>query len=177
MSSDDDFIPLEDDGSSVNEITPISDIEPIEELSNDQLLADAIPIDSFEDSPIEIPPASSDSPNRGGDASDPLNMEPIDLADDDADDGVNRQIRNFEKAKKTEDLSKWNRTPDPDGVGAIRCKSFVSKLRLDAIDHLDEQINAWLDEHPDYTVKHVISSVGILTGKAKEDALFINVFV
>jgi len=119
MAKDDDFIPLEDDGGS---------------SGDDDLLSGAIPIDQLEevedleevsDSPKPPPPPSAGSASE---------IEAIDLADDDdEDDSANREIRTFGKEKKEEDDSRWKRQPDPNGVGGIRCKTFVAKLRLDAV--------------------------------------------
>lgn len=71
----------------------------------------------------------------------------------------------------------WNRKPNVTGQGAIHVKTFVAKLRLDAVRHLDEQVNTWLDAHPEYEVKFVTSSVGDLVGKNTEPALFLTVWV
>ncbi len=77
----------------------------------------------------------------------------------------------------TKHEDKWNRTPNTPGTGAIHVKTFVTKLRLDAIDHMDQQINEWLDAHPQYEVKFVTTTVGKLVGKITEEALFVNVWV
>lgn len=71
----------------------------------------------------------------------------------------------------------WQRTPNTPGTGAIHCKTFVAKLRMDAITHLDTQVNEWLDNHPEYEVKFVTTTVGTLFGKNKEEAMFMNVWV
>jgi len=71
----------------------------------------------------------------------------------------------------------WNRKPNLTGQGAIHVKTFVAKLRLDAVEHLDEQVNEWLDAHPEYEVKFVTTTVGQLVGKTTEDALFMSVWV
>lgn len=166
MAKDDDFIPLEDDGSSSS--------------GEDDLLAGAIPIDQLEEVEEvedleEVSESSPPPPPTAGSASE---IEAIDLADDDdEEDSANREIRTFGKEKKEDDDSRWNRQPDPTGAGGTRCKTFVAKLRLDAIEYLDEQVNRWLDAHPTYTVKRTSASIGILKGKEKEDAIFLTVFV
>lgn len=71
----------------------------------------------------------------------------------------------------------WNRSPNVTGTGAIHVKSFHCKLTGDSLDFLDEQINEWLDAHPQYEVKFVTTSVGEWTGKAKEPNLIVNVWV
>lgn len=72
---------------------------------------------------------------------------------------------------------KWQRAPVKTGTGACHVRTFVTKLRLDAIEHIDEQVNAWLDEHPEYEVKFVTTSVGKMVGKTTEEALIMNVWV
>ncbi len=69
------------------------------------------------------------------------------------------------------------RMPNADGKGAVRVKTFHSKLRVDALDFLDEQINQWLEEHPEYEVKFATTTIGPLSGKTTEPALFVNVWV
>lgn len=123
--------------------------------SDDDLLADAIP----------IPPQDEDE------------LEPIEFeeGDEDDDDDHTNQIRSFGAAKR--EMSRWKHQPVSTGKGARHVRTFVAKLRLDAIDHLDEQINEWLDEHPDFDVKFVTTSVGMLVGKNTEEALFVSVWV
>jgi hypothetical protein len=71
----------------------------------------------------------------------------------------------------------WNRQPNKDGRGATHCKTFVVKLRMDAIENLDAQINEWLDAHPELEVKFSTSAIGVLVGKINEPAMFIQVWV
>ena len=72
---------------------------------------------------------------------------------------------------------KWNRTPNVTGQGAIHVKSFHAKLTGESLAFLDEQINEWLDAHPQYEVKMVTSSVGEWAGKTKEPNLIVQVWV
>jgi len=71
----------------------------------------------------------------------------------------------------------WNRTPNVTGTGAIHVRSFHCKLAEESLRYLDTQINEWLDEHPQYEVKFVTTSVGDWTGKTKEQNLVIQVWV
>jgi hypothetical protein len=141
-----------------NEDDLLADAIPIDLSESDELLADAIPIDQV----TEAAPASDGIDLEGGDdASAPK-----------------QQIRTFDNRKKNLDEdSKYQRKPHATGTGGIRAKTFVAKLRLDAIEHLDHQINDWLDAHPTYEVKSVTTVVGELTGKIKEPALFMTVFI
>jgi hypothetical protein len=69
------------------------------------------------------------------------------------------------------------RMPNADGKGAVHVKTFHAKLRVDALDFLDEQINQWLEEHPEYEVKFSTATIGALVGKTTEPALFVMVWV
>jgi len=124
----------------------------------DELLADAIPIDELTE---EAAPAS----------------DGIELDDGGDVPAGNRVIRNFERKKSADADSRYKRQPNATGTGGVRAKTFVAKLRLDAIEHLDHQINEWLEQHPNYEVKSVATVVGELTGKIKEPALFMTVFI
>ncbi len=90
------------------------------------------------------------------------------------------KIRAFEQ-KLTQGAGEenWKRTPQPTGTnrGAVHVKSFHCKLTGDSLEFLDNQINDWLDAHPEYEVKMVTTSVGEWTGKMKEPALIVNVWV
>ena len=88
------------------------------------------------------------------------------------------KIRTFDQrlgGAKHEDS--WNRTPNVTGTGAIHVKSFHCKLTGDSLDFLDQQINEWLDEHPQYEVKFVTTGIGTWSGKLKEPNLIVNVWV
>jgi len=88
------------------------------------------------------------------------------------------KIRTFEQklaAARHEDA--WDRSPNVTGTGAIHVKSFHCKLNEESLHHLDDQINRWLDAHPQYEVKLVTSSIGEWRGKTKEPNLIIQVWV
>ena len=133
--------------------------------SDEELLGDAIPIDAADEEPIEVLPDDENEPDA------------IDLIDDNDAQRGKSKIRTFGPANRQAHDEHWNRTPNVTGKGAIHVKTFVTKLRLDAVDHLDEQVNEWLDSHPEYEVKFVTTTIGKLVGKITEDALFMNVWV
>lgn len=141
---------------------------PAEHADDNELLDSAIPIPHEEDEDDELLPVVDDE------------LAPLEVAgvvdDDDAGaEAASSKIRQFAQRKAHEDH--WNRTPNATGKGAIHVKTFVTKLRLDAIEHLDEQVNEWLDAHPEYEVKFVSTTIGKLVGKNTEDAIFMNVWV
>lgn len=142
--------------------------------SDDELLADAIPIDELE----EI-----DEADDHGDKD--LTPIEIDLTADDSHDTSGAtsggtlggsMIQMFGGTRIPHE-DNWSRKTNVTGQGATHVKTFFCKLRPDAIENIDEQINEWLDKHPEYEVKFVTTTVGKLVGKNIEDALFMNVWV
>ena len=89
--------------------------------------------------------------------------------------GLTRKITAFGEDKKQE--SEWIRTPNATGTGATHVKTFHSKLTDDALIYVDTQVNAWLDEHPEFEVKLVTTTIGTFTGKVKEPHLICQVWV
>lgn len=71
----------------------------------------------------------------------------------------------------------WKRKTNVNGTGATHVKTFHCKLNSESVEYMDQQINQWLDEHPDYEVKFVSSTVGEWTGKIKEPAMVVSVWV
>jgi len=72
----------------------------------------------------------------------------------------------------------WNRTPNTTGMGAIHVKSFHCKLSEDGLHFVDQQINEWLDNHPQYEVKFVTTSIGEWQSKlGREQNLIVQVWV
>lgn len=80
-------------------------------------------------------------------------------------------------ASDTRHEDSWKRTPNTTGTGAIHCKSFHCKLSSESLEHLDRQINEWLDAHPQYEVKFVTTAVGEWQGKVREPNLVLTVWV
>ncbi|MBB6430685.1 hypothetical protein [Algisphaera agarilytica] len=148
-----------------------------DKFSDEDLLANAIPIDLSGEEEEEH--AKLKAPDDGIERSDDADLTPIDLDEGGLTDDPNQKsmIQVFGENTRKAHADHWNRTPNATGSGAIHVKTFVAKLRLDAIDNLDEQVNNWLDNHPEYEVKFVTTSVGKLVGKISEDAIFMNVWV
>lgn len=126
--------------------------------TDDDLLSDAIPIDEA----LREQAEQTDE-----------ELTPIDPVAESA--TQHKEIRTFGTEHEHQESQK--RTPNADGTGASHVRTFVSKLRLDAVEHMDEQINEWLDEHPDYEVKFVSTGVGTLIGKIPEPAMFMSIWV
>ncbi len=116
-----------------------------------------------------------EQPKNSGDSK-PMNRAQMMLAK--KNDNGGSKIRNFEqKLSGSHHESAWSRTPNVTGTGAIHVKSFHCKLTDESLHYVDQQINEWLDKHPEYEVKFVSSSVGTFTGKSKEPNLILQVWV
>ena len=140
--------------------------KPAQPVNDDDLLASAIPItpeddEGSDDDAIELEevPAQVQGP---GDTDAPRVA-------------ASAKVRTFHDMTHVS-AHAWKRKVNANGTGAIRVKSFIAKLRPESIEHMDEQVNQWLDEHPGYEVKHVSTAIGTLVGKNPEDALFVNVW-
>jgi hypothetical protein len=71
------------------------------------------------------------------------------------------KIRTLAKLGTTpEDDSGWRRHAQLTGQGATHVKSFHCKLQGDALSHLDQQVNAWLESHDDCEIKLVTTQTG-----------------
>ncbi|MEM9415318.1 MAG: hypothetical protein AAGA29_07570 [Planctomycetota bacterium] len=145
---------------------------PPEHADDNELLDNAIPIpkEELEADELEVVEADDNLDELA-----PLEVAGVVDDDDTGAKAASSKIRQFAQRKPHEDH--WNRTPNTTGQGAIHVKTFVAKLRLEAIEYLDEQVNEWLDAHPEYEVKQVTTTVGKLVGKNTEDAIFMSVWV
>src|SRR3546814_6706912 len=126
----------------------MSELDKPSRIRDDELLAQAIPIPDEEDeddASVELEEA-------------PAHAEPS---------AASRRIRTFDNSTAIAHHD-WRRPTNKDGCGAVRVRSFVAKLRPEAIEHMDEQINQWLDQHPDYAVQFATSAIGTLTGKDRK---------
>ena len=104
-----------------------------------------------------------------------MEPEPVPIAEPTGPVSAPKQIRAFGKQKAHEE--QWSREPNANGTGAIHVKTFHSKISEDALNYMDQQINEWLDEHPEFEVKFVNSTVGLFTGKTKEPSIICQVWV
>jgi len=70
----------------------------------------------------------------------------------------------------------WKRKTHVTGTGACRVKSFHAKYSEQGIEHLDDMINEWIDDHPEVEVKFVTQTVHVFEGKIREPALILNIW-
>ena len=62
------------------------------------------------------------------------------------------------------------------GQGATRLRTFHAKLADASLQYMEDQINEWLDGHPDVEVKFAETTVGVVEGKRAEPHLIITVW-
>ena len=135
-------------------------------VNDDDLLKNAIPIEDVEDDDDAAAPDAGEEDDS------------IELSEaTEGETGGESKIRSFDKAKEA-DERQWTRTPNATGDGAMRVKTFHCALRHEAVQHLDDRINEWLDANSGYEVKLVTTTVGELAVKVgTEPTLFVSVWV
>ncbi len=74
------------------------------------------------------------------------------------------------------DESKFKRKASPEGVGAVRCRTFHCRLSEGAVEFMTGQINEWLDGNPDIVIKFFNSVIGQFEGKHTEPNLILTLF-
>jgi hypothetical protein len=60
--------------------------------------------------------------------------------------------------------------------GAVRVRTFHCRLSETGVEYLDQNINDWLEKHPEIEVKFTSSTIGLWDGKLKEPTLILNVW-
>lgn len=125
--------------------------------------------------PTAPPPAGTPAPPTPAAKSLSVEPEPVPMAEATGPVATGGKITAFGKEERHEEV--WKRTPNVTGSGAIHVKTFHSKITADALIYMDQSINEWLDTHPEYEVKFVNTSVGIMSGKLKEPAVICQVWV
>jgi hypothetical protein len=61
------------------------------------------------------------------------------------------------------------------GTGATRCRLFYSKIAANSLEHLEHQINTWVDAE-NIEIKEVGHMIGIMRGKSDEQNVIIMVW-
>lgn len=61
-------------------------------------------------------------------------------------------------------------------AGARHVKTFHAKLSEAALRHMDEQVNAWLQQHPSTEIRFANTTVGMFEGKHAEPNLILTLF-
>lgn len=68
-----------------------------------------------------------------------------------------------------------NRQVNTDATGATRCRIFNSKIAVASLQHMENQINEWLEGTP-FEVKHVGHMIGTMEGKTQEMNVIVMVW-
>jgi len=105
-------------------------------------------------------------------------MEQLGLAEPSGAPGAPSKIKAFgnEAAAGGTAAHKFKRTPNVSGFGACRVRSFIGKISGPGLEYMDNNINLWLDAHPDVEVKFVTSTVGPTDGKSSETSIVMNLW-
>ncbi len=103
-------------------------------------------------------------------------LEPIGLVDDAQADAPAKTITAVGGGGGTVRKSNWHRQPNITHAGAVRLRTFHGKLSREGLEYLDNQVNEWLDTHPEVEIKNVTSTVGTFEGKIRELALVLNIW-
>lgn len=106
--------------------------------------------------------------------------EPLSLvSEEEVSSGGSTKIRSFSEGSTLAGVHNEENFKRPlAGVNepATRCRTFHGKLTQAGLAHMDEQINEWLDSHPDLYIKNSASTVGVFEGKTKEPHLLVTMF-
>ena len=121
------------------------------------------------------------APAAGAVSARPPLDEPITLLGSDDGAAQSSMIRTFAgggggAAVGTKDERQFKRPLAAQNEGATRCRTFHAKLAAGAIVYLDDQINEWIDGHPDVYIKTVSTTVGMFEGKHQEPHLLVTIF-
>ncbi len=120
--------------------------------------------------------------DSGGDLDD---MAPIEFDDseDDGDLGSTdmsstriQQATGAEREGGAKDDESYSRPLNPNGTGASRCRMFHCRISQGAVDFMMNQVNEWLDENEDVTIKFATTTIGLFEGKHTEPNLITSVF-
>lgn len=74
-----------------------------------------------------------------------------------------------------ENKIEFKRPVNMDGTGATRCRIFHAKITDSSLEHMESQINSWLDSN-EIEVKHVGHTIGVMEGKRSEPNMLVMVW-
>jgi len=84
-------------------------------------------------------------------------------------------LKTFGVAEGEGHKTEYKRALNNTGTGATRCRLFHSKIALSSLEHMENQINEWLDDN-EIEIKQVGHLVGTLEGKRPEPNLLVMVW-
>jgi len=125
----------------------------------------------------EIDPQTLDSEEQTEPEPTAIEDEPISLVDaSELDDSPGAsKIHTFGSGVSVVQKSDYKRPVNVDGTGATRCKLFHSKIGPGPLEHLEKQINEWLDAE-EVEIKFVTKTVGVMEGKRAEPNLLVMIW-
>jgi hypothetical protein len=84
-------------------------------------------------------------------------------------------VRAIKSTLEMDKRTQYKRQTVNTGTGAVRCRIFHCKVAESSMDHMENQINVWLDDE-DIDIKHVGHLVGALEGKHTEPNIIIVIW-
>jgi hypothetical protein len=84
-------------------------------------------------------------------------------------------VKTFGITGEAEHISEYKRSLNVDGTGATRCRLFHAKIAIAPLEHLERQINEWIDGDQ-IEIKHVGHLIGTMEGKRPEPNLLVIVW-
>lgn len=127
--------------------------------------------DSPEAGPQPVPvPVEDVSPS-------PVSEEPLSLVEEESNDGsgMSRIRARAPGSPLGQEKRQFERPLNINKTGATRCRIFHSRVALAPLDHMQTNINEWLDSE-EIEVKHVGHLVGVMEGKSPEPNLLVMVW-
>jgi hypothetical protein len=109
---------------------------------------------------------------------DESDLEPIELIEEETAEATEpSKITTFEtnSVLVQRDKRRYKRSLSQ-GAGATRIRVFHAKLGDQAMSHMEELINEWIDESPDIEIKFTSTTVGVVEGKRSEPHLIVTVW-
>jgi hypothetical protein len=92
--------------------------------------------------------------------------------------GPSKQIHGFSGSEMTTQFAErqYQRPLLKGTRAATRCRTFHCKLTDTSFQHLNEQINEWVDEQEDVEIKFALSNIGVVEGKHADPHLIVTIF-
>jgi hypothetical protein len=92
--------------------------------------------------------------------------------------GPSTQIHGFSGSEMTTQLAdrQYQRPLLKGTRAATRCRTFHCKLTDTSLQHLNEQINEWVDEQEGVEIKFALSNIGVVEGKHADPHLIVTIF-
>jgi len=123
--------------------------------------------------PVSPPPEPDDEPISLVESEELSDEEPIGVVESS---GRTASLKAFgSQAAAATKRKRHTRPVNLPGTGAVRCRLFHSKIAPVPLEHMEEQINDWLDGEQ-IEVKHVGHVIGTMEGKRTEPNLIVMVW-